>query len=234
MVQSAVLPPLIRGKRYPMTWEEFLDWAPDEGQAEWVDGEGIAYVSTSTLHGDRVEFLAALLSLYLRVFGLGRLYTSQVLLRMPSRPSGRMPDIFVVPNNRLDQILPKWVENAALFVTEFLSDDSVERDLYEKRDEFEKAGFPEYLALEARPNRNDVVFLRRDEHGKYQSVEPDEEGRYHSLALPGFWFHPDWFLQDPLPDIEDLMLEIAPEAYEAWITAKLQARRNRVRNTEGE
>jgi Uma2 family endonuclease len=227
MVQTAALPPLVRGKWYAMSWEEFLVWAPDEGQAEWVDGEGIAYVSTSTRHGDLLEFFASLLGLYLRVFGLGRLYNSQILLRLPARPSGRMPDILVVPQDRLDQIRHQWVENAALFVAEFISEDSVERDLIEKRFEFQQAGFPEYLAVDARLDHDDVIFLRLDDRGEYQPVEPDEEGRYHSRALPGFWFHPSWFSQVPRPDVEDLMLEIAPDAYEAWITAKLQAKRRR-------
>ncbi len=39
MVQSSTLPPLVRGKWYPMTYEEFLAWAPDGLRTEWTDGE---------------------------------------------------------------------------------------------------------------------------------------------------------------------------------------------------
>ncbi len=45
MAQPSILPPPVRGEWIPMSWEEFLDWSPDEGQSEWVDGRGIAYVS---------------------------------------------------------------------------------------------------------------------------------------------------------------------------------------------
>ena len=96
MVQQAALPPLVRGQWYPMSWEEFLAWSPDEGQSEWVDGKGIAYVSNSTLHGGRVGFLAELLRVYVRVFDLGEVFFDSILLRLPTRPSGRMPDVLVV------------------------------------------------------------------------------------------------------------------------------------------
>ena len=61
-------------------------------------------------------------------------------------------------------------------------------------------------------------------HGLYQAIEPDVQGRYHSAVLPGFWLDPDWFRQDPLPDAEDLLFEMAPDAYWAWLLAKRQAR----------
>ena len=54
-----------------MGWDEFLDWAPDEEKSEWVDGEGIAYVSNSPLHIRLAFFFARLLELYVDVFDLG-------------------------------------------------------------------------------------------------------------------------------------------------------------------
>jgi Uma2 family endonuclease len=214
MVQSATLPPLVRGVWYPMTWEEFLDWC-DEGQSEWVDGKGIAYVSNSTLHAGRVFFLARLLDLYVRVFDLGEVYVENVLLRLPARPSGRMPDVMVV---RREAIRERWVEGTALFAAEFLSEDSVERDLVEKRAEFERAGIPEYPTIDARPGQRVFRYLRLDDAGRYQEVEPDDQGRYHSAVLPGFWLDPNWFWQDPLPNVERLMMRIAPEAYWRYLT----------------
>jgi Uma2 family endonuclease len=230
MAQTATLPPLVRGVWYPMTWEEFLDWC-DEGQSEWVDGKGIAYVSNSTLHGRRVAFLAELLRIFVRVFDLGEVFAENQLLRLPTRPSGRMPDVFVLGRDQLHQIQPQWVEGPPLLGAEFISDESVERDLVEKRAEFERAGMREYLPIDARPDHFDFLFLRLDEAGHYQEVAPDAEGRYHSEALPGFWLDPNWFWQDPLPDVEDAMFAIAGQAYDEWLAAK---RRTWLRGRGGE
>lgn len=218
MVQSAILPPPVRGVWYPMTWEEFLAWAPDEGQAEWVDGEGIAYVSNSAGHIRMVFFLARLLELYVRVFDLGEVFVDNLLIRLPARPAGRMPDIVVVSRDETLRNDDRWFEGHALFAAEFLSEDSVHRDTVEKRSEFEGAGIPEYPIIDARPGQRGFLYLRLDDADHYQEVQPDEQGRYHSAVLPGFWLDPDWFWQDPLPNVEQLMMRIAPEAYWRYLT----------------
>ena len=206
MVHPSTLPPLVRGEWIPMTWEEFLAWAPSEGQAEWVDGEGIAYVSNSMPHVRVVRFLGALLDLFVRVFALGEVFSENALLRLPSRPSGRMPDVFVVDRDALDRVRDQWFEGPALLAVEVISEESVERDLREKRDEYERAGIREYVILDARPGRQDFTYLRLDAEGRYQPVAPDEQGRFHSEVLPGVWLDPRWFRQEALPDAEDLVL----------------------------
>jgi len=221
VVQQATLPPLVRGEWIPMSWEEFLDWC-DEGQSEWVDGKGIAYASNSTLHGRRVAFLAELLRLYVRLFDLGEVFSGTTLLRLPTRPSGRMPDIFGIGRDQLDRVQHRWVEGPPLLGIEYLSEDSVQRDLVEKRAEYERAGMREYLLIDARPGRREFLYLRQDEDGHYQEVAPDAEGRYHSEVIPGFWFDPEWFWQDPLPDPDRLMLRIAPAAYRCYLTQLLE------------
>jgi Uma2 family endonuclease len=213
MLQARTLPPVVRGRWYPMTWEEFLIWAPNEGQAEWVDGEGIAYVSNSALHMRKLGFFAELLRVYVRIFDLGEVFFDQFLMRLPTRPSGRMPDIFVIGRDDAPRVHYQWFDGPALFVAEFVSDDSVERDLVDKRAEYERAGVPEYLAVEARLGRDGLTYLRRDAEGHYQTVTPDEHGRYHSEVLPGFWFDPSWFTEDPLPNPLVVLRRISPEAW---------------------
>jgi Uma2 family endonuclease len=224
MAQPSTLPPLVRGEPIPMTWEEFIAWDV-EGKTEWVDGEGIAYVSNSARHVRLVVFLAGLLGRYVRAFDLGEVFIENLIVRLPTRPSGRAPDVFIVGRSDAGRVLPRWVEGPVPFAVEIVSEDSVERDTVEKRSEYEQAGVTEYLIVEAGPNRRGVTFLRLDDDGRYRPVEPDEDGRYHSAVLTGFWFHPEWFGQDPLPEVDDLLLEIAPDAYEAWLLARIRARR---------
>ena len=225
MIRQAALPPLTRGRWIPMTWEEFLDWSPDEGQSEWVDGEGIAYVSNSERHDAILVFLTELLGRYVRILGLGRLFVAGMLLRLPSRPSGRMPDLFVIAKGDLDRVQHQWVDGPALLAVEIISEESVRRDTREKRAEYTRAGIAEYLTVDARPGHNGVTYLRLGTEGAYEPIAPDAKGRLHSATLPGFWLDPDWFGQAALPEVDDLLLEIAPEAYEAWLLARIRSRR---------
>ncbi len=218
MAQPVTSPPIVAGRWVPLTWEQFLVWAPDEGQAEWVAGRGIAYVSNSTRHGALVEFLSDLIGAYLRLFGLGQLFTSSILMRLPTRPSGRMPDLVVVRTAHADRIGRQWLEGPADLVVELVSEDSVERDQHDKVGEYEAAGVPEYLVVDAREGRPGVAFYRRDAAGRYQRVAPDGGGRYHSVVLPGFWLDPTWLWQDPLPNVERLLMRIAPDAYWRYLT----------------
>jgi Uma2 family endonuclease len=216
MVQQLSSPPAIPGRRYPMTFEEFLDWAPNEGRAEWVDGWGMVYVGTTTRHGRRVEFLSYLLHGYLLLSDLGEMFTQQTIMRLPTRPSGRMPDIMVVLNEHRDRVERRWFEGPADFVAEFVSESEPDVDLVEKRAEYEVAGVREYLAVDAREERHGFWWLRLGPDRTYVPIAPDAAGRYHSTVLPGLWLDPHWFAQEPLPDPNRCLLMIAPEPYRRY------------------
>ena len=90
--------------------------------------------------------------------------------------------------------------------------------------EYEAGGIAEYLILDAREGRFDLTLYHLTPRGTYELVLPDAEGRFHSHVLPGLWLNPQWFLKDPLPEAEDLMLLIAPDAYIGWMTEKFARR----------
>jgi Uma2 family endonuclease len=225
MAPTSTLPPLVRGQWIPMTSEEFDAWVPDGMQAEWVDGKGMIFVSTSTLHGDLALFLADLLRRYVLLFNLGRVFAAPVELRLP-RGERREPDVFVVLTPDLGRVRRMWVDGPAGFVVEFVSEHSVREDRVVKLQAYAAAGVREYLIVDAREGRAGVDFYRRNAVGEYERIEPDAQGRFHSEVLPGFWLDPAWLRQDPLPVVEDLLLEIAPEAYERWLMERLRARRS--------
>jgi Uma2 family endonuclease len=212
MVHQLTRPPVIRGKWIPMTWEEFLAWT-SEGKSEWVDGEGIAYVSTSVRHARMVRFLAELLGIYVRAFDLGEIFVDTLLMRLRSRQSGRMPDIVIVRTEHLDRLRDKWLEGPADFLVEFVSEDDPDRDLVVKHTEFEREGVPEYLTIDARVDHHDVLLRQRGADGRFHLVQPDEQGRLHSSVLPGFWLDPAWFQLDPLPNPISILRRISPEAW---------------------
>jgi Uma2 family endonuclease len=216
MVQSATIPPLVRGEWIPMTWEEFLAW-PIQGKTEWVDGKGIAYVSNSVPHARVVRFLDALLGLFVRGLDLGEVFSHNVLLRIVIRPSGREPDVFVVGRDDAGGITHRWYEGPVLLAIEVVSDESGERDWVAKRAEYEQAGVREYLVIDGRSGRRDVTYLRLGVDGRYEGVDADEAGRYHSATLPGFWLDPAWLWQDPLPNPGAILRRISPAAWRRFV-----------------
>jgi Uma2 family endonuclease len=226
MVQQTLLP-LIRDEWIPMTSEEFDAWVPDGMRAEWVDGKGIIFLAPSTLHARLLGLFSDLLRGFVRLFDLGVVYSAPVELRLPPHGERREPDVFVVLTSELGRVQRGWVDGPVGFAAEFTSEHSVREDRVAKLRSYATAGIREYPIFDAREGKDGFEFNRLNAAGDYELVEPDAQGRYHSEVLPGFWIDPRWFRQDPLPRVESLLLEIAPEAYEAWLLAEIQARRQR-------
>ena len=213
MAQAPTLPPLVRGKWTPMSYEEFLAWAPDGMRTEWRDGEGIFYMTAGDRHQALILLAASLLESFVRVFGLGRVGTAPYPMEL--RPGGphREPDVLFVSAAHLDRWTPQRLQGPADLVFEFLSEDTASEDRGPKRRDYGALGVPEYIMADARPRRYDFEYLRRDDSGLYLPVTPDDQGRYHSLVLPGFWLDPNWFRQDPLAHPLTLLRRISPEAW---------------------
>ena len=207
-----------------MSYEAFLAWVPDGVQAEWVDGEAII-LTTSERHVRLSRLLVNVLSSFLAMFKLGEVFAAPFQMRVRPDGPGREPDVLVLLAPHLDRVKRLWIEGPADVVVELVSNESVATDRVVKLREYEAAGVPEYLILDAREGRFGLELYRLDDQGRYQLVPPDAEGRVHSGVLPGFWLDPRWFEQDPLPDAEDLLLEIVGDAYEAWIDAKRERQR---------
>ena len=201
-----------------MSYEEWLAWDGESSQSEWVDGEAMVFMPPTILHGRMVLFLGTLLSHFARFFALGEVLVAPVEVRL-SRRASREPDVVFVAREHLSHITDKRIEGPADLVVEIVSDDSVTRDRVVKLGEYEQAGIPEYWLLDPRPGRQRADFYQLTAEGAYGPVMPDEDGRYHSAVLPGFWLRPTWFWQDPLPDPLACLLEITPEA----LTAALRA-----------
>ena len=196
-------------RRMPMTYEAWLAWAPECRRTEWVDGEAIEFVPPTIRHQDVVFFLATLLRLYVRLRGLGKVLGSPLEVRLSPR-SSREPDVVFVATGRLDRIARLRIEGGPDLVVEVVSEDSVRRDRVAKRDEYARAGVREYWIVDCRPGKEREEFLLLDAAGRYAEAPRDNEGRFHSLAVPGFWLDPAWLRADPLPLETDCLHAIDP------------------------
>ena len=164
--------------------------------------------------------LYSLIARFATLFDLGRAMFAGFHMRLWEGGPAREPDVLLVATAHLERWTRARVLGAVDFAAEVISPESVTRDLVDKLREYALAGIPEYLLIDPGPGERWMRLYRLDAGGTSQEVEPDEQGRIHFETLPGFWLDPRWFQQRPLPGAEELMLEIAGDAYWDWFIAK--------------
>jgi Uma2 family endonuclease len=191
----------------PVSFEDYLAWSLKEDiHAEWVDGEIVPMAPSNVDHHDLNGWLYHLLIRFIDARRLGRLFISQILMRLSIRPSGRMPDLMFVSKEHVDRIRETYVDGPADLVVEIVSLESNTRDRAEKLVEYEGAGIPEYWLIDSL--RREAAFYLLGEDGRYHRAPVDPEGLYRSAMLPGFWLPVEWLWQRPLPEVAEILRQI--------------------------
>lgn len=189
-----------------MTFEEFLAWCDGETRAEWVDGEVVLMSPNSLSHQDIVGFLYRLLVAFVEARRLGRIWVAPVLMRIPTRPSGREPDIVFVASEHADRLHATYIDGPVDLAIEIVSPESDARDRGDKFVEYEGIRVPEYWMID--PLRQQAWFHQLGQDGHYHPGPIDRDGFYRSEALPGFRLRVDWLWRDPLPPVSEVLTEI--------------------------
>lgn len=197
-----------------MTYEEFLAWAGEDTLAEWVDGEVVMSSPASSTHQDIVGFLSTVIGMFVRQRELGVTMLAPFQMKLPD--SGREPDLIFVAAQHVERLRNTYLDGPADLAVEVLSPESVSRDRGEKFYEYARGGVSEYWLID--PLRKWAEFYRLGELGLYEPIFSGREGVFHSEAVPGFWLRVEWLWQEPLPVVDDVLLEIGGEAYaRRWI-----------------
>lgn len=220
MARQVTDPSAAQEQRLVMSYDEFLRWSDEHTHAEWVNGEVTVFMPPSTRHQRLNLFLSTLLSLYVRLFRLGEVFTAPFEMRLLNGRSSREPDLLFVAHGHRDRLTAQRLDGPADLVVELISPTSVRRDSEEKFAEYAEAGIPEYWILDPRPRQEGINFYQLTDQGQYREVIPDADGRYHAAVLPGFWLRPDWLWQTPLPDPLLLLATIAPDALRGALAAQ--------------
>jgi Uma2 family endonuclease len=189
-----------------MSWEEFITSWPDDVRAEWVDGEVILMSPSNLSHQQLMLFLARLLAAFVEARELGQLLLPPFLMRLPTRPSGREPDLLFIAAEHADRLRETYLEGPADLAVEIVSPDSGARDRSKKLDEYEAAGIPEYWLID--PRRKEAHFYQCGEDGLYSLGPIDADGIYRSRVLPGFWLRVEWLWQRPLPPVPEITRQL--------------------------
>ncbi len=194
--------------RRPASYEEYLAWSSESRFAEWVDGEMIEYMPPLPDHQEITWFLFSLIKGYVEALDLGWVGAGPLEFKLwPGGPS-REPDVFYVSSARHHLLTKRRFEGAPDIAIEVISTSSVREDRIRKFSEYERAGVAEYWLFDPRPYHTTAEFYRRDETGVFQPIEPNDDGRYLSAALPGFWLALPWLQQDTLPSYRLALTEI--------------------------
>jgi Uma2 family endonuclease len=167
--------------------------------AEWLDGEVILLMTASDKHQDLVDWLIAILRMFVETYDLGWIRSAPFNMQMPHLGRGREPDILFVTKERVYIVQSSNLSEAADLVIEIVSPDSVERDRGSKFVEYEAAGVHEYWLID--PDRQQAEFYQLTEAGRYRLVFPSDDDIFHSTVLTNFWLKIDWLWQEPLPKV---------------------------------
>lgn len=208
MAQQIEQPPQAPEQKLTMTYQEFLAWADEDIHAEWVDGEVLVFMPPKLRHQRLMSFLCALIDLFAGERNLGVAVAAPFEMLILQGRSSRQPDVLFVHQDHIARLSEDRLDGPADLVIELVSDSSTRLDRDEKYQEYQEAGIPEYIIIDPRPRRHRVEYYRLGEDGLYLPVLPDDEGRYHSAVLSGFWLDPAWLWQDPLPKLLDLAQEL--------------------------
>jgi Uma2 family endonuclease len=188
-----------------MTYEEFLEWADEDTNAEWVDGEVIWMSPLSREHQELGGFLLALMREFVEAYELGALFYERFQMKTAPHLPGREPDILFVAKANLGRLRQTYLDGPADLVVEIVSPDSRERDRGEKFREYEQGGVREYWIIDL--TLKEAEFYQLGEDAAYHRMPISDDGHFRSEVLPGLWLRVDWLWQDPLPRVRAIRKE---------------------------
>jgi len=186
-----------------MSYEEFLDWVDEDTLAEWVDGEIVMTSPASKQHQDIVDFLTAVMRIFVEQHELGVVLSAPFQMK---NEQGREPDLLFLSQAHLERLQPTFLNGPADLVVEVISPESIQRDRGAKFVEYEAARIPEYWLID--PVRHGAEFYQLGAEGHYTTVFAGSQGIYHAQQIPGFWIDVAWLWQDPLPKTLHVIREL--------------------------
>jgi Uma2 family endonuclease len=193
-------PPLV-------SWEDFHAWAlTQEHRVEWVDGEIIELPPDSVEHFDQIDFLSDFIKAHVRGGDLGRVFYSTLLMRLPNRPTGRVPDVMFIANEHLNRLTRTYLDGPADLVIEIVSPDSEMRDRFYKLGEYGEARIPEYWLID-KPRQQAHFYVLGDD-GKYGEAPVSADGIYTSTVLPGLRIRVEWLWRTRPPTVDEALADL--------------------------
>ncbi len=212
-------PPSWEASGHNINYAEFLDWADEDTLAEWVGGDIVMSSPETFKHQELLGFINTIVDLFLCVNDLGRTIFPKFLMKLPN--SARAPDLLFISKQRETLIGEYFVNGPADLAVEIVSPESVDRDHKDKFLEYAAGGVSEYWLLDA--INDTAAFYQLDAEGHYQAMPLDEQGRYFSSSIAGFWLKPEWLWRQPLPNTISVLATVGGQTVIDYYNAHLQS-----------
>ncbi len=177
-----------------MSYEQFLKARFDHDHYEWVDGEVFEMPAVEDDHADLSDYLSTMLSMWVEAKDGGKVREDPFQMHLPSRPSGRAPDIQVILAKNLRRLKRMYLDGPADVVIEIVSTSSRATDREIKFAEYEHGGVREYWIIDPLRRQAEFFVLQKK---RFIPAPVDEEGRFHSRMLAGVWLDTDWLWKRP-------------------------------------
>ncbi len=176
---------------------------PEIKKAELIEGVVIVGSPVHDRHSEPHADFAGLLAIYRwHTPGLRLADNQSVLL---DQDNEFQPDLCVRIDAARAQRVRKTEEGLYIGAPEFVVEvaaSSAAYDLHSKLNVYRRNGVQEYLVLLA--YEREMRFFRLTD-GEYVGVKPDAEWVLRSQVLPGFWFRSDWFWENRMTELLQLV-----------------------------
>jgi len=206
--KRAVKKPQRIAKDEIITFEKFLEIAPESKKADLLDGRIVRDSPAVPEHGLINSWLTTLLHVYVEQHGLGKILIPTTTVRL-SEYQAVEPDVFFVSKERTHIIGEKYIDGAPDLCVEIISKSSRKHDRGRKFVLYAEHGVKEYWIID--PLLDKAEFFE-NQNGVWQAMLPDEQGRLYSKALSGFWLKPEWLQGEP-PPVLPILKEISGQSY---------------------
>jgi len=187
-----------------VTFDRFYELVDENVKADLLDGQIIRDSPAIPRHGFTATWLSRLIGDYAEVLDLGIVGGATMTVRL-SKYQGPEPDVFFIRKSRLGIVNEKYVDGPPDLCIEVISKSSRKIDRGRKFVLYADHGVKEYWIID--PLRDTVEFYE-NQGGEWVEIKPDEQGRFHSKVLPGFWLKPEWLVANPAPPILKTIQEI--------------------------
>jgi|SRR5579859_2125910 len=148
----------------PQGFWTYGDYAalPDDGRRyEVVNGVLVMAPVPSPEHQDIVGEVFSYLRTYVKLTGLGRVFTAPIDVELGPK-NVFQPDVVVVLNEHLDKVQEKKIVGAPDLVVEVASQSTVAFDRLVKYEVYARAGVAEYWIIKPASRTVEVLVLRED------------------------------------------------------------------------